>query len=235
MRIPATIAAVRGETPSVKSFMLDLGGRSLGFSAGQWVDFFVSIEGAEAVGGYSITSSPAVQTRITLAVKRDGGAHPVTAWLHDEARAGDRVEIALGGDFFFTPGEADSVTLIGGGIGLTPLMSVVRAADELSPSTRLTLLYSASAPSELLFRRELESIAARNPRIRCEFTITRPTAAEPWSGRAGRITAAMLRETGVETDSLCFICGPPSMIRDVAAALGEIGVPRSMIRYERWW
>ena len=234
MRIPATIADIRAETPSVKSFALDLGGRALGFSAGQWVDFFVSIEGAEAVGGYSITSSPAVQTRITLAVKRDGGAHPVTAWLHDEARAGDGVEIALGGDFFFTPGEADSVTLIGGGIGLTPLMSVVRAADELSPSTKLTLLYSAAAPSELLFRRELESIAARNPRIRCEFTITRPTA-EAWRGRIGRISAAMMRETGIATDSLCFICGPPPMIRDVAAALAQIGVPPARIRYERWW
>lgn len=234
MRIPAVIAAVRRETPSVKSFMLDLGGRSLGFSAGQWVDFFVRIEGAEAVGGYSITSSPAVQTVISLAVKRDGGAHPATAWLHDEARAGDRVEVALGGDFRFAPGEADSVTLIGGGIGLTPLMSVVRAADELSPSTRVALLYSAASPSELLFRRELESIAARNPRIRCEFTITRPTS-EIWDGRTGRISAEMMREAKIETDSLCFICGPPAMIEDMAAALAEIGVPRSRIRYERWW
>lgn len=235
MRIPATIAAIRGETPSVKSFLLDLGGRALGFSAGQWVDFFVRIEGAEAVGGYSITSSPAVQTAISLAVKRDdGGAHPVTAWLHDEARAGDSVEIALGGDFHFAPGEADSVTLIGGGIGLTPLMSVVRAVDELSPATRLALLYSASEPSELLFRRELESIAARNPRIRCEFTITRPTA-EDWRGRTGRVSAEMMREAKIETDSLCFICGPPAMIADMAAALEEIGVPRSRIRYERWW
>ena len=136
MRRPATIATVSRETPTVMSFALDLGGREIGFSAGQWVDLFVTIEGAEAVGGYSITSSPADQTSIRLAVKHDGSDHPVTNWLHDEARAGDAVEVSLGGDFIYTPDEAHSIVLIGGGIGMTPLMSIVRAVDEAgSPHT----------------------------------------------------------------------------------------------------
>ena len=132
MRLPATIMSVTHETPTVKSFALDLGGREIGFSAGQWVDLFVTIEGAEAVGGYSITSSPAEQTSIRLAVKHDGSDHPVTNWLHDAARAGDVVEVSLGGDFTYTPDEARSVVLIGGGIGMTPLMSIVRAVDEIA-------------------------------------------------------------------------------------------------------
>ena len=94
------------ETPTVKSFALDLGGREIGFSAGQWVDLIVTIEGAEAVGGYSITSSPADQSTIRLAVKHDGSDHPVTNWLHDDAREGDLVEVSLGGDFTYTPDEA---------------------------------------------------------------------------------------------------------------------------------
>ena len=106
MRLPATITSVTRETPTVKSFALDLGGREIGFRAGQWVDLFVSIEGAEAVGGYSITSSPADQTSIRLAVKHDGSDHPVTNWLHDDAGEGDLVEVSLGGDFTYTPDEA---------------------------------------------------------------------------------------------------------------------------------
>ena len=125
MRLPATITSVTRETPTVKSFALDLGGREIGFSAGQWVDLFVTIEGAEAVGGYSITSSPADQSTIRLAVKHDGSDHPVTNWLHDDASEGDMVEVSLGGDFTYTPDEARSVVLIGGGIGMTPLMSIV--------------------------------------------------------------------------------------------------------------
>ena len=60
MRIPATITHITRQTPTIKSFDLDLGGHELGFRPGQWVDFFVSLEGAEAAGGYSITSSPAM-------------------------------------------------------------------------------------------------------------------------------------------------------------------------------
>ena len=123
----------------------------------------MTIEGAEAVGGYSITSSPADQTTIRLAVKHDGSDHPVTNWLHDDAGEGDLVEVSLGGDFTYTPDEARSVVLIGGGIGMTPLMSIVRAVDEMARLTRLTLVYSASSPDELLFRRELQSIAVPQP------------------------------------------------------------------------
>ena len=234
MRLPATITAIKRETPTVKSFALDLGDREIGFSAGQWVDLFVTIEGAEAVGGYSITSSPADQSTIRLAIKRDGSDHPVTNWLHDDAGEGDLVEVSLGGDFIYTPDEAASVVLIGGGIGMTPLMSIVRAVDEMAFLTRLTLVYSASSPDELLFRRELQSIAARNPRIRCVFTVTRD-APETWDGHGGRIDADLLRAEGIDPNALFFICGPPSMIQDVAVMLASLGVPGERIRYEQWW
>ena len=234
MRLPATIAAVIRETPTVKSFALDLGGREIGFSAGQWVDLFVTIEGAEAVGGYSITSSPADQTSVRLAVKHDGSDHPVTNWLHDYARAGDMVEVSLGGDFTYTPDEAGSVVLIGGGIGMTPLMSIVRTVDEMARLTRLALVYSASSPDEMLFRREIESIVARNSRIRCVFTVTR-SVPETWDGHTGRIDGEFLRTEGIDLGALFFICGPPGMIQDVAAILGALGVPGERVRYEQWW
>ena len=127
MRIPATITRIARQTPTIKSFDLDLGGRELGFKPGQWVDFFVALEGAEAVGGYSITSSPSVQDSIGLAIKLDDGDHPVTNWLHKDAQVGDVVEISLGGDFYYTPDMDGPVVLIAGGIGLTPLMSIIRA------------------------------------------------------------------------------------------------------------
>ena len=234
MRLPATIVAIRQETPTIKSFALDLHGREIGFMAGQWVDFFVTLDGAEAVGGYSITSSPAEQTAVSLAVKRDGSDHPVTNWLHEDAQVGDEVEISLGGDFFYEPDEAESVVLIAGGIGLTPLMSIVRSAHELGTRTRLTLVYSASTPDELLFKSELASIAATNPRISPVFTVTQPSP-ETWGGHTGRIDADLLRAESIDLDALFFVCGPPSMIRAMVAMLRGLGVPRPRIRYEQWW
>ena len=186
MRIPATITRIARQTPTIKSFDLELGGRGLGFKPGQWVDFFVTIEGAEAIGGYSITSSPSVQTSIGLAIKLDDGDHPVTNWLHKEAQVGDKVEISLGGDFYYTPDMRGPIVLIAGGIGLTPLMSIVRAIAESDRPTPATLIYSASTPSEILFRQDLEDIASHNPNISLVFTITRP------EGQNGTVTPAEL-------------------------------------------
>jgi len=234
VRLPATIVEIRQETPTIKSFALDLGGREIGFMAGQWVDFFVTLEGAEAVGGYSITSSPARQATFSLAVKQDDSDHPVTNWLHEDAQVGDRVEVTLGGDFYYEPDEADSVVLIAGGIGLTPLMSIVRSVHELARRTSLTLVYSASTPDELLFRDEVESIASDNPRIRPIFTVTQPSP-DSWNGHTGRIDAELLRDESVDLDALFFVCGPPTMIRAMIAMLRELRVPRPQIRYEQWW
>ena len=234
MRIPATIIRIARQTPTIKSFDLDLGGRELGFKPGQWVDFFVILDGAEAVGGYSITSSPSTQNSIGLAVKMDAGDHPVTNWLHQEARVGDCVEISLGGDFYYMPDMDGPIVLIAGGIGLTPLMSIIRAIAECGRPTPTTLIYSVSTPSEILFRQELEEIACRNPNISLVFTVTHSEGQE-WNGRMGRIDDELIRQAQVSPDSLFFICGPPDMIRDVIGMLVRLGAPGSRIKYEQWW
>lgn len=233
MRITVKIAAIEQQTPTIKSFRLDLGGQEFEYRSGQWVDFFMRIEGAEAVGGFSITSNPTHKGYIDLAIKLDG-YNPVTNNLHRQARVGDEVDIQLGGDFFYTRDMADSVVLLGGGIGLTPLISIVRYVDEDAPDTRLTLVYSVRTPSELLFRDELEAMAERNSRIRNIFIATRP-GGETWEGRTGRIDADLLTQEGVDLDALFYVCGPPGMIQSMLAMLRGLGVPDSRIRYEQWW
>ena len=177
---------------------------------------------------------PQSRRTFSLAVKQDDSDHPVTNWLHEDAKVGDEVEVALGGDFIYEPDEAESVVLIAGGIGLTPLMSIVRSANELAARTHLTLVYSASTPDELLFRDELESIAAGNSRIRLIFTVTQP-APDSWDGHRERIDADLLKTESVDLDALFFVCGPPAMIRAMIAMLRDLGVPRTQIRYEQWW
>ena len=196
MRIPATITSIARQTPTIKSFDLDLGGRELGFKPGQWVDFFVSLEGAEGVGGYSITSSPSIQDSIGLAIKLDEGDHPVTNWLHKEARVGDSVEISLGGDFYYTPDMIDPIVLIAGGIGLTPLMSIVRAIAESGQPPPTTLIYSVSTPSEILFRHGLGGHLPSQPCVSgLVFTITRlrRRAGMEWSHRQDRRRPVAIR------------------------------------------
>ena len=227
------ITAMHQETPTTRSFELDLEGHELSFYAGQWVDCYVEIDGRPEVAGFSMTSSPLTKGSIRLAVKLVGD-NPVTHFLHREAGIGTIVEVEGGqGDFYYRQGMGDSLVLVGGGIGITPLMSIIRYVDEAEPEVYVDLVQSASAPSELVFREDLDAIARSNANIRWTPTVTRP-GKEPWDGRVGRVDASMLAEAGVRPDSLCYVCGPPSMIRNVSSMLRRLGVPDGRIKFE-WW
>jgi ferredoxin-NADP reductase len=234
MKIPAKIAAIQQETPSVKSFRLDLEGQQFSFLPGQWVDCYAEVNGRLEVAGYSMTSSPLTRGTIDLAVKLVGD-NAVTNFLHQRARVGDTLYIEGGqGDFYYQREMGDSLVLIGGGIGITPLMSILRYVDEATSDVRATLLYSARTPSELLFHKQLMEVAARNRRIRCLFTVTQP-GGERWRGRVGRIDEEMLKESQLDLNAIFYVCGPPPMIKDMAALLSGLEVNNSLIKYEQWW
>ncbi|MDO8672250.1 MAG: FAD-dependent oxidoreductase, partial [Dehalococcoidia bacterium] len=175
MELEAQIAAIRQETPSVKSFVLDLQGQQMPFVPGQYIDLVIETDYDSLIGGFSITSSPLRKDSLELAVEFRPD-RPMAAYLHDKAQVGDEV-LVLGasGEFVYRPEMGNSLVLIAGGIGITPFVSMVRFVDEAQLDTRVSLLYSARTPADLVFLDELRSIATRNPRIDCLFTVTRPT------------------------------------------------------------
>ena len=233
MRSKAQIASIGQETPTVRTFTLEVS-REFRFLPGQWVDCYAEVEGSLQVAGYSMTSSPTRTGMIELAVKNVGD-NPVTHYLHHDAEVGDTLYVEGGhGDFFFNGGVADSLVLIGGGIGLTPLMSMLSYVDEAAPEIEVLLLHSARAPEELLFRGRIEAVERRNPRVRAVFTLTGPPPKD-WSGRVGRIDGAMLREVGADLGALFYVCGPPGMPENVADEAVGTGVARRRILFERWW
>lgn len=233
MEIDAVIADVREETPTVKSFLLDLQGESLPFYPGQYVDVVLENEWDFQTGGFSITSSPVLQGYLQIAVKRLP-ERMASMYLHARSQVGDEVFLmGPGGDFYFTDGMADSLVLVAGGIGITPLVSMVRYVHEAGLNVPTTLLYSASTPSELLFREQLEDIAAKNAKIRCFFTVTRP-GDEPWEGKTGRIDRALLEESNFNPDSKFYLCGPRGMPESISSILREMGVDFEQIQSEGW-
>ena len=234
MKIPVRVADIQQISPTVKSFTLALDGQPFTFLPGQWIDCFMDIDDRTEVAGYSMTSAPNEEGWFSIAVKLVGD-NPVTDHLHDCANVGDTLIVEGGsGDFHYTGDDTHPLALIAGGIGITPITSIIRYIDESDLQVPTTLIYSASAPSELLFCEEFEAIATRNPNFRTNFTVTRPHN-EPWDGHIGRIDTSTLRNAGVNANTLCYICGPPEMIQAMLAALKEIGVPEERLQFEQWW
>jgi len=233
-KINGTVIAIRQETPTVKVFILDLRGQSLDFKPGQYVDvLFGPPEHHYAGGGYSITSSPNLKGTVHLAVKQvdDKGD---SAALHARAKVGDpALVMGPGGDFYYVPGSAKSLVLIAGGIGITPLMSVINYVIESEPQVTIDLLYSAKTPDELAFHRELEALAKRHPPFRPLFTITQPQG-KSWPGRTGRIDSSLLAPYAAKSGADFYLCGPPGMPEALAGILEDLGVDSDRINSESW-
>ena len=230
--IPATIASINDETPTVKRLTLDLNERPFEFLPGQWIDCYLRPDPDAPVAGYSMTSSPRDTSTIDIAVKLVGD-NPVTHHIHTMARVGDVLPIDGGhGDFYYTPDMSPSVVLIAGGIGITPLVSMLRASAEAPEGPKATLVYSAKSPGELAFRGDIDRIARRSAKIAAHYTITGLDT--EWRGSRGRIDRDMLAGLALDPEALYYICGPTPFVTSVAADVASLGVPRSRVHYELW-
>lgn len=232
----ARIAHIRQATPTIKAFELEVDDPAFKYLPGQWIEVSTEIDGKHQTSGYSVTTAPSERRgepgRVGLAIK-NSSSHPVTRWLHSR-REGDELTVTRGqGPFVFLPDMGEDIVLIGGGVGVTPLLSIWRYVRDASPETHATLFYSVSHPDEILFRDELEQSARQHTHLGLEITVTQPCVG--WTGQTGRINKHKLAALNAAPDSLFYLCGPPGMVDDMEKFLRELGVTASRIIFEKWW
>ena len=229
----ARIARIWQATPTIKAFELEIDDPAFGFLPGQWIEIFLDIDGEAQAGGYSATTSPLQKGRVELAIKTSS-KNPVTQWLHRRAKEGERLTISRGqGPFVFLPEMGEDIVLIGGGVGVTPLLSIFRHMRDASSETHATLYYSVSQPDEILFREELEQSARKHTHLSLEITVTQ--ACDHWSGQTGRINKHKIAALNAPPNTLFYLCGPQGMVEDMTSLLRDLGVPASRVIFEKWW
>jgi ferredoxin-NADP reductase len=229
----ARVAAIAPATPSIRVLRLAIPDAGFRFLPGQWVDLGVEIDGTTHTSGYSITTSPIHQGEIELAIKASA-RHPVARWVHERAAVGDRVRVSQGqGPFVYLPEMSDNVVLIGGGVGVTPLLSIFRHVRDARLPTRVHLVYSVSDSREILFRDELDAAVREHDNLHVGITVTQPDPS--WHGLTGRIDPVKLHALDVPDDTLYYLCGPKGMVEDMSTLLHDLGVPMNRIIFEKWW
>jgi predicted ferric reductase len=134
----------------------------------------------------------------------------------------------------FTIGKpADMHVLIAGGVGITPMMSMIRTLADQHDKRPLVLLYGSKDWDSITFREELEALKAR-----LDLTVVHVLGDPPrdWEGERGFITAEVfLRHLPPPySDHEYFICGPDAMTEAIEQALGHLGVPMSKYHSERY-
>ena len=199
---------------------------------GQFLTLHIAPGGIPTKRSYTIASTPTWRDRIEITVKREDHGL-VSRWLHDELKQGDEVEIeAPNGTFYFTGKDTESVVLIGGGVGIIPMMSAARYLIETGWTGIIHLILGFRSPSDFIFQDEIAKLEARNPNLRVTVTMSRPDGAA-WNGRNGQIDAALLAAAVPEIAShRAHICGPPAMMDAVKSALIGLGMAEEQIKTE---
>jgi ferredoxin-NADP reductase len=232
----ATVTALRDETPTVRTFTLGLPGWAR-HRPGQHVDLRLTAEDGYSVErSYSIASEPERPGEVDITVERIPGGE-ASAFLHEVVVPGDRLEVRgpIGGYFVWEAGLGGPLLLVAGGSGVVPLMAMARHRAKAGSRIPARLLFSSRGPDEIIYRDELDRLAAAGDGFAVAHTLTRQQP-PGWTGYARRIDERMLAEVieplGAATRA--YACGPTALVETVANGLVRLGLPPDRIRTERF-
>ena len=225
---PLRVRAMERETDEAATLVLDVApelGPAYRYTAGQFLTFRVWIDGQPHLRSYSMSSSPAVDPDLKVTVKRVPGG-VVSNWLLDTLAAGDALEAtAPAGVFCLGSGRGD-VVAFSAGSGITPVISIVKAALATTPR-RVHLLYANRAPEAVIFGDELTALVERWPgRLR---------VVHRYDVEHGFVDASTVRSfLGDVGGAEYFVCGPAPFMEVVEGALHGAGVDAGDIHVERF-
>ncbi len=226
---------VSRNTPSVCTFRfgaVDGGVLPFSYLPGQFLSIELPVNGTLQRRCFTIASSPTQREWCELTIKREPGG-VVSRYLHEQAKPGMLLRVSgPGGKFTFTGEEASGIVLIGAGVGITPLMSVIRYLADRKWAGPIDLVYSAQKEGEIIFREELCSLRRTLPKLRTTITLTQETGAD-WKGERGRISGELLqRSVGNFGGKRIHLCGPVAMTDHLRELLMECGADAAQIHAE---
>ncbi|MFD9464582.1 FAD-binding oxidoreductase [Streptomyces sp. NPDC060027] len=229
-RLTLTVAEVITETATTRTFRLQRsgGGNLPPFLAGQYINVFVD----RTSRPFAISSSPARLDHYDLTVRRVPHGR-VSNHLIDTLTVG-AVLTTTGpmGTFHHNPlFHGDDVVFLAGGSGVAPAMSMIRDIVDHSLKRRFHLIYGSRNIGDVIFRAELETLAADHPYIRVDHVILTPSS--EWAGPTGLLTSRTLTMlAGTLDHRMVYVCGPQALYPYALAQLTGLGHPRSRIRFE---
>lgn len=218
------------ETHDCKTFRLTgLEPILFSYKPGQFITFILNIDGKELKRSYSMSSSPSRPHLLEVTIKRVPGGQ-VSNWFCDQVKLGDQFTVkGPSGKFSCFNFPSNKLLFIGAGSGITPLLSMSRWITDTAADVDVKFLTSFKTPSEIIFRKELEMLSARNSSFQVAVTVTSGwQGTDFWTGFTGRIGKDMLSVFVPDIfEREIYICGPEPFTNDIKKILHQIGYDMS--------
>jgi ferredoxin-NADP reductase len=177
---------------------------------------------------FSFSSSPTEKDHIEFTKKFTDHEYSLAL---KSAKVGDWARMdAPYGQFTFE-GEYPKITLLGGGIGITPFMSICKNATDKALISKITLFYGCRTEKDLTFQKELEALSEKNMNLRLVLIVNEPT--EQWKGVTGMINAEIVKQNLPDyKDNMFYTCGPPPMVEAMEKLVLNLGLPKENLKRE---
>ena len=146
-------------------------------------------------------------------------------------KVGDWARIDAPYGKFTFEGEYPKIVLLGGGIGITPFISMCKNATDKGLSSKITLFYGCRTENDIVFKKEFEELAQKNKNLKIVFTVNEAT--NQWKGATGIINAEMIKkELSDYKENVFYTCGPPPMVKAMEALVESLGLPKDQLKLE---
>lgn len=237
-----TVVKKEKESDVITSFYLKPtdGGPISSFEPGQYISVKVNIEGETYthIRQYSLSDKPG-KDYYRISVKREAENEPngiVSNYLHDHVEVGDILPIsAPAGDFVLDTDSDLPLVLISGGVGLTPLLSMLHTVVELQPEREVTFIHAARNGNFHALRDEVIEVTKQYPNVKFYTVYESPTEEDRKNNafdKEGYIDLQWLKSVVDTKEAQFYFCGPVPFMKAMNAALLEWGVAEEQIHYE---
>ncbi len=238
------VVNIHRETHDVKTFRFVYPEGDIPFNhlPGQYMNLTLSIEGETVKRSYTIASSPTQRGHVELTIKRNSEGL-ASRFMHDQLKIGDTIRVgAPAGKFFFHDLKSKGVVLIAGGVGITPLMSILRNLTDHSWKGNIYFINAIRTSEDKIYSDEIATLANRFENLmildyfsKSNSPLVSSARSERWQHKSGYINAADLNEFVPNLNELpIFLCGPDPMMQAVRKAIVSLGVPNEQISTEEF-
>lgn len=222
------VAEIIRRTPSVKSFRFTIRAKNVRYRPGQFFFLTIKVHGENAVHHFSFSSSPTDKGYIEFTKRITDSDFSQTLNI---LQPGDRATLQGPGGVFTLSRKYFKLAFLSGGIGITPLRSMIRYIMQKNLPYDIVLLYGNASVEEIVFREELDEYAANNPRLRVEHVLSGDNLPANWTGKTGHISGELVAELVPDyRERLFYISGPPKMVFTLDQQLQGLNLAAEQIR-----
>jgi len=236
-----TVDEVRQETlDTVSLVFIPHPSFSNNYLSGQFLTLKADIGGESVRRAYSLCSSPVVDHRLAVSIKKVEGGK-MSNWILENAKPGFSIEAMPPiGNFIFQLHVSKKrwFMLYAAGSGITPIFSILKSILISEPQSFVSLMYGSRTLADIIFKDELDQLLVKHPaKLKVLHTLSQPGL--DWYGERGRIDEELIMHTLEHLkpvtpfeDTIVFMCGPQSMMDIVSEVTQAQGVKKENIHRE---